>query len=217
VIAPDSITTAEIRNGTIQGEDVTMVDAGGLTGANVKDGTLTQDDLAPNAVASSEIADGTITADELAGGSVTTDKQKANVAQSLLSNPLITVPAIGLSGSDSSTSAAITIGGGSHVVLVSGQAQFLGNPVGAEVMTVSVQLFEGATPISPEYKDQITATDPTLTLSVSGLIPSLVVPAASPGSHTYTLRVTASSVALGADRTVTVTNAQVSAIDLGRS
>ena len=70
MISPDSITTAEIRNGTIKGEDVTTVDADGLTGANVKDATLTQDDLAPNAVASSEIADGAITADDLANGSV---------------------------------------------------------------------------------------------------------------------------------------------------
>jgi hypothetical protein len=217
VLAPDSITTAEIRNGTIKGEDVTTVDTDALTGANVKDGTLTQDDLAPDAVASSEIADGTITADDLAGGSVTTDKQKANTALSLLANPpLLVVPATPSVVTDSSASATISIAGGSHVVLVMGQAQVVGTPAGTDVMTVSVQLFEGATPISAEYRDQITATDPTLTLPVWAMVPSAALPPASPGAHTYTLRLTASSTS-AAPSTVTVTNAQVSAIDLGRS
>ena len=217
MISPDSITTAEIRNGTIKGEDVTTVDADGLTGANVKDATLTQDDLAPNAVASSEIADGAITADDLANGSVATDKQKANVALSLVgSPPTLVVPATPGVVTDASTSATINIAGGSHVVLVMGQAQVVGTPVGADVMTVSVQLFEGETPISAEYRDQLTATDPTLTLPVWGMIPSSVVPPASAGIHTYTLRLTASSTS-AAPSTVTATNVQVNAIDLGRS
>jgi hypothetical protein len=100
------------------------------------------------------------------------------------------------------------------VVLVSAQAQAsLVGLVDGEVVTVSVQLFEGATPISPEYGDQVTAQDPTLTLPVSGLVRT----SGAPSSHTYTLKVTASSTALGADRAVSVTNAQVRAIDLGRS
>jgi hypothetical protein len=39
----------------------------------------------------------------------------------------------------------------------------------------------------------------------------------APGAHSYTLRLTASSAAVAADRTVNVTDAQVRAIDLGRS
>jgi hypothetical protein len=163
------------------------------------------------------VKDGTLTQDDLAGGSVTTDKQKANTALSLLANPpLLVVPATPSVVTDSSASATISIAGGSHVVLVMGQAQVVGTPAGTDVMTVSVQLFEGATPISAEYRDQITATDPTLTLPVWAMVPSAALPPASPGAHTYTLRLTASSTS-AAPSTVTVTNAQVSAIDLGRS
>ena len=215
MIAPDSITTNEIKNGTITGEDV---HPDGFTGANVKDGTLTQDDVAQNSLTADDLADNAVGTGELQDGAVTTDKLDVNAAQSLVNNPVINVPAVGLSGSDSSTSATITIAGGSHVVLVSGQAQITGNPAAAEVITVSAQLFdELGTPISPEYHDQITATDPTLMLAVSQLLPSATVPAPTSGTHTYSLKVTASSAALAADRTVTVTNAQVRAIDLGRS
>jgi hypothetical protein len=216
VIGPNSITTAEILNGTIRSEDVTTIDSQALTSAQVRNETLMQEDLGENAVGSSEIADGAVTTDHLAGGSVTTDKQRANAAQSLSGSSQLVVPIPGLSATDSSTAATIDIAGGSHVVLVSGQAQFVGDPAGGEVITVSVQLFEGATPISPEYSDQITATDPTLTLSVSALLPSAVLPPASPGVHTYTLKLTASSAALSAPRTVNATNVQVRAIDLGR-
>jgi hypothetical protein len=235
VIGPNSITTSHIQDETIWAWDVTTVDERALTGANVRNGSLQQvdlgensvasseiengsvtaDDLGSNSVSTSEIADGAISNDDLAGGSVTTDKQTANASQSLVGSSSFVVPAVGpFTAMDSSTATTITVTGGSHVVFVSAQAQVsLFGLAAGEVVAVSVQLFEGATPISPEYGDQVTQQGPTLTLPVSGMVTT----SGAPGAHTYTLRVTASSNALAADRTVSVTGAQVRAIDLGRS
>lgn len=69
-----SVTTVEILNGTIKGEDVTTTNADGLTGANVKDESLNAVDLNVDSVDTSEIASAAVKTDELAGLSVTTAK-----------------------------------------------------------------------------------------------------------------------------------------------
>ena len=193
MIGPDSITTAEIRNGTIKGEDVTTADADGLAGANVKDGTLTQDDLAPNAVASSEIADGAIVADDSCqrlGHDGQTEGERGTLVARLPPVPRPGHP--GLSGAVSGASADDHVTGGSHAVLVRGEAQFLGTPAGADVMTVSVQLFEGDADLArvqgPDHGGGSDADAPVWPDRAGGRAPGRVA-----GAHTYTLKLTASS------------------------
>ena len=187
----NAVTTDKIANGTVKAEDV-ATGSNGLTGSNVADGSLTGADLA--------------------AGSVTTDKQTANYSSSLQGgDTTVLVPAVGQSSPNNSTQITlINPDSTAHHVLLTGQATFTGNSVATEVLSPSVQLFEGATNLTSAIKGQLDATSPTTTL------PTQVVVSADPGTHTYTLQLNATTFGVSADRLVNVSAPSLIAVDLGR-
>lgn len=220
-------SAGDIALGTITGQEPPS-GTETLSG-NIALGTITAANLAP-AAALNNLAPGSINTLKLADGAVTTDKQTANFAVSPLNAPAITVPAAtsATGGSDASTVAKIRARGTDtaqeHVVQLNGQLQAMSSS--PEVLTVEWRIFDitdstTPVPVSPVYHGQLSPSNPTLAGSISQILPTASPLAAGPKEsveRTYALRITATAPAasLAADRTVTVTNAVLTVVDLGR-
>ena len=191
------------------------------------DGVITREYLATGSVrggsdsSGSEILDGTVTADDLAGGSVTgakladgsvrTNSQTANAAQGY-SGPGPLSLAVGsaaqtayvsmsVPGSDASTK---------HAIKLDAQFQASLAPSVTDVVTIKWRIVDGLTPVTPEYIGQLSPTSPMLVGSVSWLTDQ-----GEGQGEPYSLSITASSSS--ASDTVDLSNAQISAVDLGRT
>jgi hypothetical protein len=222
-----SISTEDIRDGTVAAADLAGTYADTDSNPATPDvetvvGAVTSEKIADGAIQARDHGASSVTSAALAAGAVTTDKQTANATSSTVGAPgAAVVPATPTPVVVNAASATLTPkgtdGAKSHVVQITGQFQAVGTPAGTDVMTVTWQLFDGATPISPDYHDQMTSTDSTLSGSVTQLLPSatIVNGPVEGTAKTYTLKVTASSTG-AAPSSITVTNAVVTIVDLGR-
>jgi hypothetical protein len=237
-LANGAATFDKIARGAVQGEAaggalpaVGNIALRSITRENIADHTLRGgfDGSGPN-----EIADGTLTAADLATeavttpkvarGAVTTDKQTANFSVASTSTFDLSLSPGALTDRNSGTVATLTAGGSdnaqTHAIALTGQLQFsctASCPQAGEVITVEWQLMNGSSAIGPVYSGQLTAATHSSTGSVS-FIAHGTDGVAEGTSKAYTLRVTATASpdVVGA-HTVTISNAILNGVDLGRS
>lgn len=164
------------------------------------------------------LGSGAVGAGELQDGAVGTNKQQANVAMSLPGASSLQLD----SGNnvEAEDSPVITImtppgtGSAAHTVMLTGQFQATCTCGGnGEVVSVEWQIVDQAGQgIGPVYSDELTQFDQT----IAGSTTALDNTAEEGAGQTYQLRVRASAPALTATTTVNISNAVLTATDLGR-
>ena len=227
--APGSATSAgDIAIGTITGQGSAA--PGAAISGNLAALTVGVDNLAPGAVTTAKIADKTILAEDLADGAVKTNKMTANAVGGPVGGASINLTTGNLAGSNDPASVTLTPVGTDakeHVVQLNGQFQAaLVSPAalsGTDSITVTWQLFQDngpgtpPSPVSPLYTGLLTSSNTLVAGSVSQLLPNGPVLGPVEGSaKSYLLRVSASSTAISSPTAVTISDAVVSAIDLGQ-
>lgn len=231
----EAVTSEQIVDGTITGIDLDDTFEGTflttsselpwdqLTGVpgDLADGGVARDLECNGCLTSADLADNSVGNTAIAAGAVTADKADANAAVSSVGSTVLGMSS-GTPQSERDAGFAVLTpsgsGGVAHAALVTAQFQAgCSNdlcPQAGEVIHVEWWLSNGSGAVSQVYSDVITATDRTFVGAVSALVTD-----AEEGTPTaYTLRVRGSAESpLTGIRNVSVTNAIVSAVDLGRS
>lgn len=198
------------RAGDLLCADAGCVDAwelasGAVTGSHIVNGAIGASHLATDAVGSDEILDGSVATFDLADGAVTTDKQTANVGSGV-------VPFYGsVTTSADVALAGLSLSPGSHKVLVTGHATVSCDDCdnAGDQLSVTWRIVEGSTTVGTLSTLTLTHAAPQAVLPVSGLALASVP---TPTLHLYKLEVSV----VGATGQVTVHNATLTAVDLGR-
>ena len=202
-LAGNAVTSGKILDGEVGTDDL---GANAVTAAKILNGEIGTDELAGDAVTSGKIKNGEVGTDDLADGAVTSEKISANAADALVGSPPPLLPGT----SDTGTSATVNTGA-NHTLMIVGQAQLDCGCAGTDIVTVTWQVFEGATPVSQEYHAKMTSTDTAAVATISEVIGD----SGAAGPHTYTLKITHQALG-GSTSIVTLTNITLSAVDLGR-
>jgi len=126
----NSVTTAEITNGTVAAVDLAPGSVSGGAGGVITDGTITTDDITDGTVATADIADGTVTNSDISGAAAIAVTKVAagangNVLTTVAGVPTWQAPVTGATTLDGLTDATVAAPASGQILVNNGAGQFV--------------------------------------------------------------------------------------------